>query len=174
MIATPSNIATLFFNALNKDNLTFLMSLIGFLGTISGWAYFWVTTRKNLSMRISGYNWNRKGLLVYFQITNNSRTSIAINDISIILFGNEYQCPPIPTKVMDTTRRIGNEVVSRKEFFSATFPINLAPLCGNSGYLYFPFEPEIQQPVPNKACFVVRTNRGKEWKTLLPLDKVLG
>lgn len=161
------------FEWLTKDNVTFVLSIISFIGTASGWGYFWLTTHKKLSMKISDYNWNSKGLLVYFQITNHSRIPIAINDVSVIIDQHEFHCAEIPTKVLETTRHIGKEVISRNEFFSVAFPLNLSALCGAHGYLYFRFEPEMFQPAPSKAYFVVRTNRGKAWKTLLPLEKVL-
>lgn len=158
---------------LTKENLTFLLSIIGSIGTVAGWLCHWFETRKNLTFKLIGYQWNQQGLLMYYHLTNNSLQSIAINDISFKYNSNEYHCSPIPVKVLETTRRIGREVVDRKEFYSTQFPLNLSPLCGNSGYLNFSFDPEIQQPAPSSLTFVIRTNRGKALKKKLPLNKIL-
>ena len=99
--------------------------------------------------------------------------SIAINDIAVILNGSEFSCRQAPQRIKETTRKVGKEVVGRTEYYSIALPINLPALCGDHGYLYFSFEPEIQQPVPSTATFVIRTNRGRELRKTLSLGKEL-
>lgn len=158
---------------LTKENLTFALSLIGTLGTISGWCYYWITSHKNIVVKLTGYRWNKKGVLIHLSFTNKSRLPICINAISLLLNGREYFCSPIPIKVLEKTTRIGKEIVGHKEFFSMNLPLNLPSLCGDSGYLNVLFEPEIQQPAPNEVTVVIYTNRGKALKKPLLLDKVL-
>lgn len=153
-----------------RENITFALACFGSLGTLISWVYHWITTRKNITLRLVGYGWNSKGLLIYIHLINNSFQTITINDISFNFEGNEHHCAPIPEKVLETVRRSGKEIIGQKEYYSMKLPLTLSPLCGDSGYLDFLFEKEILSPAPSTLTFVIRTNRGKAIQKTLPLD----
>lgn len=156
-----------------KDNITFVLAVIGSVGTVVGWVHHWICTRENISINLVGYRWHSSGLLTFFQFTNNSLQTITIKNISSVINNSEYLCSLIPVKVFETTRITGNEIVSHNDYYSIEMPLTLSPLCGNRGYVYFPFQPEIQQSAPSNLTFVIRTNRGRAIKKTLPLNKVL-
>lgn len=112
-------------------------------------------------------------MLVYVHITNNSMQTISINDIGILIDKAEFHCSSVPVKVMEITTRTGKEIISHEDYFSMKFPITLAPLCGDSGYLNFECEIEIPKPYPSNLTFVIRTNRGRAMKKTLSLNMVL-
>lgn len=157
----------------SRENITLLLAIIGSVGTISNWIFYWITTRKNITISIVGHFWHSNCLLIYAHITNNSRLTIALNDISFVLNTKTISCSPIPTKVFEKVYKRGNEIVDKQTDYSFQMPITLHPLCGTSGYLYFPFEEESVVPAPSSLTFVIHTNRGKVIKKTLPLNEVL-
>lgn len=153
---------------LTRENITLFLSILGSVGTVSGWFYHWMVNRKNLTFKVSGHCVDNDGLFIYFQITNNSRLSITINAISLFLDNKEIYCRLTPDALY--TIQHG----SREERILLTaFPLSLAPLYGASGCTYFPFEPETKPPASNTLAFVIRTNRGRAIKTQLPLGEYL-
>lgn len=160
---------TAIFELFTKENITFILAVIGSFGTITGWIYHFIRTRKNITLNIAGHQWNEMGVFVYFQMTNNSLQTISINDISIFVGSYECHCSAIPVRVLEVIRRVGKEITNHKEYYSVELPVTLAPLCGTSGYLNFSFDSEIQGPAPTELNFVIRTNRGRAIKRKLPL-----
>lgn len=155
-------------NLLSKENITLCLSIFGSIGTIATWIYSYIKNRKKFSFESNGFLSTNKGLILHTQFVNHSRLSIAITAISIKLRGQDYFCGRIPEKVLEHTRRKGQTIVSHKEYFSLDFPINLASLCGTSGYLYFPFDEENPPELPSKTTVTIYTNRGRtSEKTLL-------
>ncbi len=162
-----------FIKSITKDDVTFILALIGSIGTTTGWIYHWIHTRKNITFTIVGNQFSANGLLLYFQITNNALQTITINDISVLINDSEFHCSAMPVRVLEEIRRIGKETIDRKEYYSIKLPLTLSPLCGDSGYLNFSFHSEIQQPFPSKLTFVIRTNRGRALKKKLSLGNLL-
>jgi len=158
---------------LTRDNIVLILSIIGSLGTIAGWIYTYFNNRKKFSVKSNGYTANPNGLIIHCQICNNSRLPIAINEVAVKIEGAEYVCTPIPKKVLESTHRIGKTITDHEAYYSVDFPINLAPLCGCSGYLYFSSDKAPFPPVSKTVNLVIRTNRGKELEMQLPLGAPL-
>lgn len=157
-------IASLF----TKENITLFLSIFGSIGTLGTWIYHWIKSRKNFDLEINGYLSTSKGLLLHMQLINKSSLPLSIKEIAISLNGTEYICNKIPQKVLTTSTKTNNIVKSQHEYFSMTFPINLDPLCGSSGYLYFSSDQETFPLFSNEVILIIRTNRGHEvQKTLL-------
>ena len=149
----------------SKENITLL-------GSASAWLYTFIKSRKRFDIKINEYRLSPHGLLLHAQFSNNSTLPLSINDISV-LCDKEYFVKRVPEKVLERTSRIGKEVKSHKEFYSIDFPINLASLSGESGYLLFPSGEEPFPQLSNSVTLIVRTNRGREVKKTLPLGNQL-
>lgn len=154
---------------INKENITFILSLFGSFGVILGWILTYIKNRKNISLKIIKYGHSPKGLLTYIEISNQSRLPISINEISVSIGKDEYRCSYIPVVALERTNRAGNKITNIEKILSMTFPVNIQPLCGYSGYVYFPSFEENFPDVSNTAFFVVHTNRGKKFEKELSL-----
>ena len=159
-------------NFLSKENVTLLLSILGIAGSASSWLYTIIKSRKRFEVRINGYRANAHGVLLHVQLINKSTLALSIGNISICS-GKEYPANPLPAKVLSRTHRVGDEVKSHKEYYSMSFPVNLPPLCGVSGYLYFSSGEEIFPQLSNNVTLIVHTNRGREVKKTLPLGNLL-
>lgn len=150
---------------ITKENITFLLSVFGSLGTL----YTLLAQRKSLSLSIQSYCYNNKSLLMYVAFTNRSRLPISVLNVSILQGEVCYPCVYVPTVVCEHTRRSGKEIVSHREEFSIQFPISLSSLAGSSGYLYFDKLPENYPDDATTLTVQVSTNRGRAMKMKLPV-----
>lgn len=165
---------TFLISLFTRSNITLLLSIIGSVGTVSSWIHHWITTRINFSISVNGYSYvESKGLLLHATFSNHSRLSLSINDICLKSNDLEYSCSAIPQKVLEITNRRGKDILSHHEYFSMDFPINISPLSGKSGYVYFPLDSKISLTLPNTVDFVICTNRGKVRKMSLLLSTLL-
>lgn len=156
-----------------RENITLALSIFGSVGTVSTWIYNYIRTRKSFSVELNGYRFSPKGLLLHIQLINKSTLSLSINEIAIKHNGIEYPCSKIPQKVMETTNKIGKEIVSHNEYYSLEFPINLPALCGASGYLYFSSDSENFPKLSTETTVIIRSNRGRAVEKKLPLTNLL-
>lgn len=132
-----------FINQLNKENITFVLSLIG-----SFYAFFnvinsWLKSRERYSVdifktRIS----SNESILIYLSITNRSANNLIINSFSLVTDNknsNEVlNCSLIPENVFTYTKQVNRIEVFRKEDFSFKLPLTIPPRSAVSGYAYFP------------------------------------
>ena len=146
-----------------KENITFLLAVIGSLGTI----YSMIAQHKNISLSIVSYSYKNKTLLMYVAFTNCSRLPISILNVSIVLDKICYPCVYIPTTVVEHTRHSGKELLSYREELSIQFPVSLSSLAGTSGYLYFDKLPDNYPNAPTTLTLEVSTNRGQAMKMKL-------
>lgn len=156
-----------------RDNITLALSIFGSIGTICTWLYNYIKIRKSFTIELNGYRFNPKGLLLHVQFVNKSTLSLSINEIAIKHNEIEYPCSKIPQKVLETTHKVGKEIVSHKEYYSLEFPINLPPLCGASGYLYFSSDSENFPKLSTETTVIIRSNRGRAVEKKLPLTNLL-
>lgn len=156
-----------------RDNITLALSIFGSIGTVGTWLYNYIKTRKSFTVELNGYRFNQKGLLLHVQFINRSTLSLSINEISIKHNDIEYPCSKIPQKVLETTNRIGREIVNHKEYYSLEFPINLPALCGSSGYLYFSSDSNNFPQISTEVTVIIRSNRGRAVERKLPLTNLL-
>lgn len=159
---------------ITRENITLFFSVVGFLGTVSGWIYYWITNHRNISVHVNGYNYvANKGLLLHVSISNKSKAATSITNICLCNNNLQYSCSHIPELVLEKTRRQGKEITSHREYFSMPIPINLTGLSGVSGYLYFSLDQEISLSLPSTEEFVICTSRGNPIKMKLPLKQIL-
>ncbi len=156
-----------------RNNITLALSIFGAIGTVGTWIYNYIKTRKSFTIELNGYRFNPNGLLLHVQFVNKSTLSLSINEIAIKHNENEYPCSKIPQKVLETTKRIGKEIVDHKEYYSLEFPINLPALCGTSGYLYFSSDSENFPQISTEVTVIIRSNRGRAVERRLPLTNLL-
>ena len=162
-----------FSDIFTQENIAFALSIFASIGTIGTWTCSFFKSRKRLYSELNAYRTNPHGLLVHMQFSNKSTMPLSINEISILIDGNEYTACKIPQKVKEESTRVGNIIRSQHDYFSMDFPINLPPLCGDSGYLYFSSEKEIFPPLSNRVNLIIRTNRGRAIQQTFELKNLL-
>lgn len=102
---------------ITKENITFLLSVFGSLGTL----YTLLAQRKNLSLSIQSYRYNNKSLLMYVAFTNRSRLPISVLNVSILQDEVCYPCVYVPTVVCEHTRRSEKRLsATGKNFLSSS------------------------------------------------------
>lgn len=161
------------FSVFTMDNITLALSIFGSVGTVLTWVVGFFKNRKRFTIEINGYFVSHLGLLLHIQFVNKSAVPLAINEIAALINGNEYICEKIPQEVLEVSKKRGSTITSHREYFSMDFPINLASLCGTSGYLYFSSEQEKFPDVSNEITLIIRTNRGLAVRRKLSLNKAL-
>lgn len=155
------------FKLFTKDNITFVLAIIGSLGTI----FSVIAQRKNISLSIESYSFKNRTLLMYVAFTNRSRLPISILNISIVQNKICYPCVYMPTAVVEYTRRSGKELLGYREELSIQFPISLSSLAGSSGYLYFDKLPQNYPDAPTAVTLEVSTNRGRAKRMRLSIPQ---
>lgn len=83
------------------ENITFLLGLIGSVGT--AWQVIQSRRKIRLSLPYFGYSAEKQLALAYIQFDNLSNSAVSITDISIVINGNIYPCDKLPTIVASST-----------------------------------------------------------------------
>lgn len=153
--------------------LTFVLALIGSLGT----AYTTIMTfywhRISIDFNIIEYCPSKDALVVYMSFTNNSRLPISITDVCVWSNCVSYSCTHTPEIVKTITRTIGKDKTFQEAVHSIPLPINLSSLSGTSGYLYFQI-PQGTFECDSKVLTVeLSTNRHLKLQKSLSLEKSL-
>lgn len=156
----------------NMELITFILACIGSVGTISGWIYYWVTTRKNIFVRIIAFHQKNETILSYMAFENKSRLPVSITDISLLIDGNPYPCEYMPKKVMSHERTVGGRIVSSQDYYNIQLPIELGSLGATSGYVLFVLPKGVRKPDTKVVTLQISSNRGKAMKMTLSLDQV--
>ncbi|MCU6736466.1 hypothetical protein [Diplocloster agilis] len=155
-----------------KENITFVLAVIGSIGTISGWLYTYLTTRKNIVIRTIAYNAVQNQALFYLSFENKSRLSISITSLSLKINGVYYPSRIIPQRVKSSQYKRGNEILNAHDDFSITFPIVISPLGATSGYVLFVFPPGVSIPDTKDLMLQISSNRGGAIETILSLSQL--
>ena len=135
----------------NQSDITFILALIGSIGSICGWIYTFITTRKRIEIDIVDYSALRNVAQFFINIQNKSFSPICINSISFLYDGNYVHCELIPKKI----RGRDNELLC-----TPMFPLNLSPRQGCLHFFEFVNCPNISLDSDKKVSFVIHTNRG--------------
>ena len=153
-------------NYITLQNLTFILGLIGSIGTATNV----INSRKNLKLKLRfwGTNQNKKISLAYVQFENKSNSPILITDVDLVIGNSSYPCQKLPTIAETSMHKIGKEL-SIHDFYNLPFPIQLVGLGGTSGYLVFDIPQCAELSLSNPVLLRVSTNRGRSKKyKLLP------
>ena len=151
------------------DKLTFVLALIGSLGTAYSIIMTFYWHRVSIECNIIEYCPSKDALIAYMFFTNHSRLPISITNIC--LWNNDvlYNCVHTPEIVQFVSRTSGKQ----EAIHSSPLPINLPSLSGTSGYVYFLF-PQENFEVSSKSLTVeLSTNRHLTLRKTLSLEKSL-
>lgn len=172
MIASPANASPIISSLFSRDNITFLLAFIGSAGTIVGWGYAYITTKKKFCIRVIAYQSKQNLALFYLAFENKSRLPISITAISVHIDGVYYPCKYIPQKVTSSQHTVNGKVVSSQDYFSIHFPVELGSLGSTSGYVLFVLPKGIRMPDAKTLTFLISSNRGKAIEMKLSLDQI--
>lgn len=153
----------------SKENITFLIAVLGFALSASKWFYDAWKTRKNLAVTV---DFNSSSACTYmssqhlnstfaFAFVNKSANPIAVTCICIESNGeNEYRCELTPQFVSHRFRRLIDTETQYYERFeeSAEFPIQISAYGAAYEYISFQLPKEFD---PNAVNAVrIMTNHG--------------
>lgn len=170
---TPENVEKLL-SLFTRDNITFVLSVVGSFGTAYTIFHNFVINRKNLNVRIIGHRYaDEKSLLLYVAFENKSRLPISITGISVMVNSIWYSRFEPSIVVLEETTRTGKTVTSHHEFQNLPLPINLPSLGGTSGYVYFETPEANFQLDTTQLKFLINSNRGKVIEKKLSLGRHL-
>lgn len=152
---------------------TFVLALIGSLGTAYSVIMTFYWHRISIDCNIVEYCPSKDALIVYMSFTNHSRLPISITDICVWNDCVLYSCVHPPEIVKTVSRTLNNGQTYQEAIHSASLPINLPSLSGTSGYVYFLF-PQGNFEVSSKSLTVeLSTNRHMTLRKTLSLEKSL-
>lgn len=159
-------------NLLTKENITFILAVIGSLGTIIGGIYQLFIRRIATDILIEGYNLTDKSILFYISFINKSHIPISITDILLTIDNKQYLCRKTPVRVFYETHKQGARIISHYDYNNLMMPITLSSLAGVSGYVLFEFPLKDFPKHPTDLIFEVSTNRHKVIRKKLSLEQV--
>ena len=134
-----------------RENITFILAVIGSLGTIFNFAYTYFSSRRRIDMQILDYSSHLNVVQFFMYIQNQSRSPICISCISLQLDDKEISCELIPKKIR------GNDT---NLICTPSFPLNLSSLMGVQYFFEFVNCPDISLASGKTISFVIYTNRG--------------
>ncbi len=169
MIASPSNANSIFSSLITQDNITFVLACIGSFGTIAGWLYAYLTTRKNISVRVIAYRSKLNTALFYMSFENKSHLPISLTALSICIDNVYYPCKYIPQRVTSSQHYIGGKIINTQDYYNIQFPIQLGSLGATSGYVLFVLPKGVYVPHAKNLTVQVSSNRGKAIQMQLSL-----
>ncbi len=155
-----------------KENITFVLALIGSVGTIATWIRSYIINKRNVIIRPIANKSKDNKILLYLFFENRSRLPISITAISVLFDGVYYPCRYQPQKVISDQRTVGGKVVSLQDYYNITFPVQLGSLDSSSGYVLFVIPQDVQIPDSKTLTFQVSSNRGKAFEMKLSLDQI--
>lgn len=136
---------------LTKENVTFVLAVIGSVGSIGELIHRFISSRKRINIKILDFNQWKHVFQMLIYIQNQSQSSICISCISIIYDDKEYPCELVPKKICGT----GENLVCTPDF-----PLNLTPLFGYHYFLEFVNSPDASLTPGSMMSLLVHTNRG--------------
>lgn len=156
-------------NLLTQQNITFILSLIGSLGT--AWTVIQSRVKMDFKLHFFGYSNNKQVVLAYMQFINKSRLPIAITDVNVIINDVPYPCSKLPT-IASSSKHEWSGQIAIKDFYNIPFPLEIGSLGATSGFLVFEIPRDIYVPLSMPLTFLISTNRGKTLKRSLLSDQV--
>lgn len=142
---------------MSQAKITFYIALVSFLLSLYNFFYAVISHHKKLSIEIIEFNEFKFPDHYTYQaqiiISNLSQLPISIS----ALRADEFFCKNKPSFVSETTRRKGNEIISRELIKTIQFPINLTSLLSTVGYIEFSSPNKLDK---KNLLFTIYTNRG--------------
>lgn len=158
-----------FCNLLTFENITFVLSVFGSVGTLITFIAAFKSNRKNLKMIVSNlaYIKDVKTLSITITFENRSRPPISITSARLFISDDEILPEKYPRLVDRYAYRENDEIVARKFLYNINFPVCVQQLGASSGSLLFDVSPEVIQNSSTPLFLKVRSTRGREDKTQL-------
>lgn len=154
-----------------KENITFLLGLIGTIGTAITFINAQIKKRTNFSIKVARFSIGEKGILAYLMFLNNSHSPVTITSVSICINNVYYPAVLTPQEVCHTVHRSKNEIVDTHSEYSIVFPIALSGQFATSGYVYFPLPQGTFVPSTRIFSLKVCTSNGMAVEKLLELNE---
>lgn len=153
------------------ETFTFILALIGSIGTAYTviMSFFW--NRICIDFYISEYSVAKDSVILYMVFTNKSRLPISITDVRIWNKCIPYSCTKNPQIVRIETRKTGETIIYKEAIKSLQFPITLSCLSGASGFLYFQIPQENFECASNSLTVELSTNRHLTLRKTLSLSQ---
>lgn len=128
---------------------TFVLALIGSLGTAYSviMTFYWY--RISIDCNIVEYCPSKDALIVYMSFTNHSRLPISITDICVWNDCVLYSCVHTPEIVKTVSRTLNNGQTYQEAIHSASLPINLLLSQGHLVMFTFCFLKETLKSLPS-------------------------
>lgn len=158
---------------LTRDNVTFILALIGSIGTAYSVIMTFYWHRISIDFDIVEYCPSKDALVAYMSFTNNSRLPISITDVRIWCDCIPYSCTHTPEIVKIVTRTLGKDKTFQEAIHSLPLPINLPSLSGTSGFLYFQIPQGTFECDAKTLTVELSTNRHLKLRKTLSLEKSL-
>lgn len=162
-----------FFQSLfTHNNITFLLAVLGSIGTLTSAIRILIQNHKRIKVTILAYHNDCNLHIFYLLLENKSNLPISINQIFLISDDCRCRCVLLPKVKFKVNLSRNNVIAHSTEYCSESFPVNLASISSRASFVLF--EPhESLQIDPSKAVtFEVHTNRGRVTKTELSLAGV--
>lgn len=153
-----------------KSNVSFILGLIGSLWAAIDVCLTIFRSRVRIGIKIVAYHPSGDCLFVFVSITNRSHLAVSVSEISAKIDGEDVPCSLYPY-VVCYRKLPGNLGRGQSEpVRSLAFPLNLTPLGGVAGYLYFRTSRPIAQPLSKRLSLSTHTNRRGRVKVECPLQ----
>ena len=159
-------------NFFTKENITFLLGLIGTIGTTVTFIRSLINNRTNFSIKAVRFKAGDKGIITYLMFLNNSHSPITITSVSICINNIYYPAVLTQEEVCHTVHRSGTEITGTHSEYSIVFPIVLSGQFATSGYVYFPLPKGTVVPSSKIFSLKVCTSNGTAVEKLLELNEI--
>lgn len=168
-----------FFVHLTKSNITFVISIAGFVISLINSLYLYVNHRKRLIVKFGPYGIRKhvdgeELVLIHYTFCNASQLPIAITRIQLFVANALYDSAFRKFQAEKSVYSVNNCVVCDTSTTTDILPINLCSLGAKSGILGFLLPQDILPKSEKELTFRVCTNRGRAvQKTLVLYEESL-
>lgn len=159
-----------FLKYITFQNITFILGLIGSLGTL--WTF--IASRKNLHIKIADmvYRTDIQTFIIVIIFENRSRLPISITEITLSAGENELYFEPFPRCVSEYFHKKRAEVVDKKFLYNLSLPVSLSQLGAESGHLLLDISQEDFEKLPTQLTLKVHSTRGRVQKKQLSVQDI--
>ena len=144
---------------INKENITFALSIFGATGTILTWVISTIKHRKNIKLSVIDYNSWKNINQFFITIQNKSHSKISISSIQIV-HNKQLICCELEPKIIKSR-------TNAPATYTPQFPLNINGMEGFSVYLEFINCQDMLLTHGKTVDFQVYTNRGQIKKSII-------
>ena len=141
-----------------RDNITFVLALIGSLGTFFNGIKHFLASRVKFDVKIFDIRYSNGIAQIYLDVRNLSINPIAISSISIKVDQKLYPCDLLQKKI-----RYSGDIL----YMTPLFPLNIAPQTSQQYFLEFLDVPDICITSGTTFYLSFDTNHGMITKSVI-------